>query len=60
MICSRYFSEMPCLAAMSFTLMHWPVLCRARSSITLVAYLPFVEIFMETFLSYYTNGNIMN
>jgi len=27
---------------------------------TLVAYLPFVEIFMEACLSYYTNGNIMD
>ena len=46
MICSRYFSEIPCLAAISFTLIHSPLLFNARSSMTRTAYLPLVEIFI--------------
>ena len=46
MICSRYFSEIPCMAAISFTLIHSPLLFNARSSMTRTAYLPLVEIFI--------------
>ena len=46
MICSRYFSEIPCRSAICFTLIYSPVLYTAKARMTRTAYLPLVEILM--------------
>ena len=43
---SIYFSEIPCLSAISISVIYSPLSCSAKSIITLNAYLPFVDIFI--------------